>query len=112
MPVRKFGKIILGASAVMLLAAAADFKDLSTLQTAATYARDNLDRTEARHRDDVREVQRQQQIVADKKKELDDQMRQLSEAQKNAEQSQQQYQAARKKYEKAQSELDAALNRK
>ncbi|HET7831333.1 MAG TPA: hypothetical protein VFK88_00030 [Gallionella sp.] len=112
MSVSNFRKAVGITAAVLFLTAAGEVKDLSVLQAAVTYTRDNMERAQAAHESDTREVQRQQQIVADKKKELEEQTRQLDEAQKNAEQSQQQYLTAKEKYEKAQSALDAALNKK
>ena len=112
MPLNNFWKIVCIASAVIFLTAAGNVKDLSTLQSAVTYARDNMDKAKAAHQADVQEVERQQQIVADKKKELEEQTRQLNEAQKNTEQAWQQYLLAKEKYEKAQSALDAAWNKK
>ena len=112
MPANNFWKAICIASAVIFLTAAGNVKDFSILQSAVTYTRDNMEKAKSAHQADVQEVQRQQQIVADKKKELDEQTRQLDEAQKNAEQSQQQYLTTKEKYEKAQSALAAALNTK
>lgn len=112
MPVNNFWKIVCIASAVIFLTAAGNVKDLSTLQSAVTYARDNMDKAKAAHQADVQEVERQQQIVADKKKELEEQTRQLNEAQKAADQSSQQYLQTKEKFEKAQSALDAAWNKK
>ncbi len=112
MSVSNFWKATGISAAVLFLTAAGEVKDLSILQAAVTYTRDNMERAQAAHDADAQDVQRQQQIVADKKKELEEQTRQLDEAQKNAEQSQQQYLTAKEKYEKAQAALDAALNKK
>jgi len=112
MPVIKFWEFTCFAAAAIFLAAPVYATDLATLQSAVTYARDNMEKAKAAHQADAQEVQRQQQIVADKKKELEEQTMQLNEAQKNTEQALQQYQLAKAKYEKAQSALDAAWNKK
>jgi len=89
-----------------------DAKDLSTLQSAVTYAREDMEKAKAAHEANNQEVVRQQQIVEERKKQLAEESKRLEKAKNNTIASQKQYLEAQKKYEKAQSALDDAWGKK
>ena len=86
----------------------AEAKDISTLQTALTLAREDMERAKDKHEASTRSVIQQQRIVADRKKQLADESRQLDKMQKDTKLAWEQYIAAKQKYEKARSTLNAA----
>lgn len=90
----------------------ADARDLSVLQSAVTYARDDMEKAKTTHETNTQEVVRQQQIVEAQKKQLAEESKRLEKAKNNTVASQKLYLEAKKKYEKAQSTLDEAWNKK
>ncbi len=101
-----------GVFAGFIFPASADARDLSVLQSAVTYARDDMEKAKAAHEANTREVTRQQQIVEAQKKQLAEENKQLEKAKNNTIASQKLYLETKKKYEKAQSTLDEAWNKK
>jgi len=90
----------------------ADARDLSVLQTAVTYARDDMEKAKVAHETDNKEVARQQQIVENLKKQLAEESKRLEKAKNNTIVSRKLYLEAQNKYEKAQSALDDAWGKK
>jgi len=90
----------------------AEANDISTLQTSLTLAREDMETAKEKHEADVQAVTQQQQVVAERKKQLADDNRQLEKMQTDTRQSWEQYLEAKKKYEKAQSTFDAAWDKK
>lgn len=90
----------------------ADAKDLPALQSAVTYAREDVDKAKAEHEKNDQEVARLQQIIDVQKKKLAEENQRLEKAKNNAIASQKRYLETQKKYEKAQSALDDAWNKK
>lgn len=91
---------------------AAEAKDLATLQSALTYAREDMEKAKAKHEANERTISQQKRIVDERKKQLADESRRLDKAQQDAVLSKKQYLDTQKKYEKAQSALDEAWNKK
>ena len=87
-------------------------KDLSVLQSAVTYAREDMDKAKAEQEANALAVTQQQRIVDERKKQLAAETTLLEKAQNNALQSQQKLLDTQKKYEKAQSVLDEAWRKK
>lgn len=82
------------------------------LQSAVTYAREDMDKAKAEQEASAQAVTQQQRIVDERKKQLTAETTLLEKAQKNALQSQQKLLDTQKKYEKAQSVLDEAWRKK
>lgn len=82
------------------------------LQSAVTYAREDMDKAKAEQEANAQAVTQQQRIVDEHKKQLAAETKLLEKAQKNTLQSQQKLLDAQKKYEKAQSVLDEAWRKK
>lgn len=101
-----------GVFAGFIFPALADARDLSVLQSAVTYARDDMEKAKAAHEANTQEVVRQQQIVEAQKKQLAEESKRLEKAKNNTVASQKLYLETKKKYEKAQSILDEAWNKK
>lgn len=103
---------VAGVFAGFAFSTVADARDLSVLQSAVTYARDDMEKAKAAHEANTQEVARQQQIVEAQKKQLADESKRLEKAKNNTIASQKLYLEAKKKYEKTQSTLDNAWNKK
>lgn len=101
-----------GVFAGLAMTTLAEARDLSVLQSAVTYARDDMEKAKAAHEANTREIARQQQIVEAQKKQLAEENKRLEKAKNNAVASQKLYLETKKKYEKAQSTLDEAWNKK
>ena len=95
-------------SLVCIFSPLAEAKDISTLQTAVALAREDMDKVKNKHEADAQAVTQQQQVVAERKKQLAEENSQLGKMQKDTKQAWEQYIEAKKKYEKAQANLDAA----
>ncbi|MFZ2301583.1 MAG: hypothetical protein WAW10_06915 [Gallionella sp.] len=87
-------------------------KDLPALQSAVTYAREDMDKAKTTHEANSQEVVRLQQIIETQKKQLAEENKRLEKAKNNAAASEKQYLEAQKKYEKTQSILDEAWSKK
>ena len=76
---------ILQLASLLLLASfgMADAKDLSTLQSAVTYARDDMEKAQAAHETNTQSVARQQQVVEERKKQLADESKKLEKMQQD-----------------------------
>lgn len=103
---------VAGVSAGFIYSPLADAKDLLALQSAATYAREGMDKAKAAHEANDLEIARLQQIIEAQKKQLAEENKRLEKAKSNAVASEKQYLEAQKKYEKAQSALDDAWSKK
>jgi chromosome segregation ATPase len=86
--------------------------DISTLQTALSLVRENMEKAKDKHDAKTKAVTQQQGIVAERKKQLADESRQLEQMQKETKQAWEEYLDAQKKYEKAQANLDSAWGKK
>lgn len=87
-------------------------KDLSALQSAVTYAREDMEKAQAEQAANTQAVTQQQRIVDERKKQLAAETLLLEKAQKDTLLSQKKYLDAQKQYEKAQSILDEAWRKK
>jgi len=96
----------------LALAPSVNARDLSVLQTAASYAREDMEKAKAAYEADSKEAARQQQIVENLKKQLAEESKRLEKAKNNTIASQKLYLETQKKYEKAQSALDDAWGKK
>lgn len=103
---------VAGVFAGFAFPALADARDLSVLQSAVTYARNDMEKAKAAHETNTQEVARQQQIVEAQKKQLAEETKRLEKAKNNTIASRKLYLETKKKYEKAQSTLDEAWNKK
>lgn len=101
-----------GVFAGLAFPALADARDLSVLQSAVTYARNDMEKAKAAHETNTQEVVRQQQVVEAQKKQLAEESKRLEKAKNNTIASQKLYLETKKKYEKAQSTLDEAWSKK
>lgn len=99
-------------SLICIFSNLAEAKDISTLQTALSLARENMEQAKSKHEADVQSVTQQKQIVEQRKKQLADESSRLDQMQKDAKQAWEQYLEAQRKYEKAQSNLDEAWGTK
>ncbi len=79
----------------------AQAKDVSAKQVGVEYARQNLEKAEADHKDNL-------QRVADSEKRLADAQKRLAEDRQNAANSKKSFDEAKAKYERAQQLLDEA----
>ncbi len=79
----------------------AQAKDVSAKQVGVEYARQNLEKAEAEHKDNL-------QRVSDSEKYLADAQKRLAEERKKAEESKKSLEAAKAKYARAQELLDQA----
>lgn len=107
--IRQVGCIIFLA---FIFSCVAEAKDLAILQSAVTYAREDMEKTKAKHEANERVVTQQKRIVDERKKQLADESKRLDKAQQDAILSEKQYLDAQKKYEAAQSTLDQAWSKK
>ena len=99
-------------SLVCIFSSLAEAKDIGTLQTASSLARENMEQAKLNHETNVQAVTQQQQIVAQLKKRLAEESSRLDQMQKDTKQALEQYLEAQRKYEKAQSNLDEAWGTK
>ena len=90
----------------------ANATDISTLQTALSLGRENMEKAKIEHDAKVKAVTEQQRIVAERKKQLADESSLLEKMQKDAKQAWEEYLNAQKQYEKTQADLDAAWGKK
>ena len=97
---------------VFAFAHVTEAKDLSVLQSAATYAREDMEKAKAEQDANAQAVIQQQRIVDERKKQLAAEIKLLEKAQKNALLSQKKVLDAQGKYKKAQSTLDEAWRKK
>ena len=104
--------LVAGIFAGSVFSPLVEAKDLSVLQTAASYAREDMEKAKAAHEANTQEVARQQRIIEERKKQLAEESKQLEKAKNNTLASQKLYLEAQKKYEKAQSALDDAWKKK
>ena len=104
--------LVAGVFAGFVFAPLADAKDLSVLQSAANYAREDMEKARAAHEANTQEVVQQQRLVEERKKQLAEENKRLEKAKNNTVASQKLYLEARKKYEKAQSILDDAWGKR
>jgi len=104
--------LVAGVFAGGVFAAPVEAKDLSLLQAAVTYAREDMEKAKTGHEANMQEATRQQRIVDERKKQLAEESKQLEKAKSNTSASQKRYLEAQKKYEKAQSALDDAWGKK
>jgi hypothetical protein len=92
----------LGLVLVLLsMTSLAQAKDVSAKQVGVEYARQNLDKAEAEHKDNL-------QRVSDSEKRLADAQKQLADDRKKAEESNKSLEEAKAKYVRAQELLDQA----
>ena len=103
---------VAGFSAGFIFSPLANAKDLPALQSAATYAREGMDKAKTAHEANNQEIIRLQKIIETQKKQLAEENLRLEKAKSNAVASEKQYLEAQKKYEKAQSVLDEAWSKK
>ena len=99
-------------SIICIFSHLAEAEDISTLQTALTLALEDMEKAKGKHEANAQAVTQQQQVVAERKKQLADESSQLTKMQKDADLAWEQYLEARKKHEKAQSALNAAWGKK
>lgn len=99
-------------SLICIFSHLAEAKDISTLQTALTLAREDMEKAKDKHEANVQAANQQQRIIAERKKQLADESRQLDQMQKDTKRAWEQYLEAKQKYEKAQSTLNAAWGKK
>ncbi len=99
-------------SLVCIFSHLAEAKDISTLQTALTLAREDMEKAKDKHEANAQAVTQQQRIVTERKKQLADESRQLDKMQKDTKRAFEQYLEAKQKYEKTQSILNAAWGKK
>jgi len=95
-------------SLVCIFSHLAEAKDISTLQTAVTLAREDMDKAKDQHEADAQAVTQQQQVIAERKKQLAEENSQLNKMQQDTKRAWEQYLEAKQKYDKAQANLDAA----
>lgn len=111
----KQGSLFLFAAVVFagfIFSPSVDARDLSVLQAAVTYAREDMEKAKAAHEANNQEVVRQQRIIEELKKQLTEESKRLEKTKNNTIASQKLYLEAQKKYEKAQSVLDDAWGKK
>jgi Skp family chaperone for outer membrane proteins len=94
-------KIILTIAVLLSMTSLAQAKDVSAKQVGVEYARQNMEKAEAEHKDNL-------QRVADSEKYLADAQRRLADDRQKAEASKKNLAEAKAKYEKAQELLDQA----
>jgi hypothetical protein len=99
-------------SLICILSSFAEAKDISTLQTALTLAREDMEKAKDKHEANAQAVAQQQKIVEQRKKQLADESSQLDKMQKDTKQALAQYLEAQQKYKKAQANLDEAWGTK
>ena len=87
--------------ALLSMTSLARAKDVSAQQVGVEYARGNLEKAEAEHKDDLRQVADSEKRLADAQKRLADDRQKEAVSRKNLDES-------RAKYEKAQQLLDQA----
>ena len=104
--------LVAGVFAGVVFSPLADARDLPALQSAVTYARDDMDKAKTAHEANSQEVARLQRVIEAQKKQLAEENKRLEKAKNNAVASEKQYIEAQEKYEKAQSILDEAWNKK
>ena len=107
--IRQVGCIIFS---IFIFLNMAEAKDLAILQSAVTYAREDMEKAKVKHEDNKRVATQQKRIVDERKKQLADESKRLDKAQQDVILSEKQYLDAQKKYQKAQSTLDQAWNKK
>lgn len=90
----------------------AEARDMATLQSAVTYARDGMEKAKADHEANTLAATQQQRIVEERKKQLADESKKLEKAQKDTDRAWKQYLDAQQKFDKAQSALDEAWSKK
>lgn len=112
MPFSRIHQVGCIISLMIVLTPMAEAKDLSVLQSAVTYAREDMDKAKAEQDANAQAVTQQQRIVDERKKQLADETRLLEKAQKDAQLSQKKHLDMQKKYEKAQSTLNEAWGKK
>jgi hypothetical protein len=86
---------------LLSMASLAQAKDVSAKQVGVEYARQNLEKAETEHKDNL-------QRVADSEKRLADAQKRLAEDRQNAANSKKSFDEAKAKYERAQQLLDEA----
>ena len=99
-------------SLVCIASSLVEAKDINTLQTALTLAREDMEKAKYKHESNAQAVTQQQQIIAERKKQLTDEIRQLDQMQKDMKQAWRQYLEAKQKYEKTQSTFNSAWGKK
>jgi hypothetical protein len=82
--------------------------DISTLQSAVTYAREGMEKAKADHEAKSRTSAQQQKIVDDKRKQLADESSKLEKSKGETDLAWKAYLTAKQTFDKAQSALDAA----
>lgn len=112
MPFSRIHQVGCIISLMLVFAPMAEAKDLSVLQSAVTYAREDMEKAKAEQDANAQAVTQQQRIVDERKKQLADDTRLLEKAQKDAQLSRTKYLDMQKKYEKAQSTLNDAWGKK
>jgi hypothetical protein len=90
------------------LTAFAQAKDVSAQQAGAEYARQEVDKADAQHKSDLKQVTEAEKLLQQRKKAFDEQTKQLADDRKKAELSKQRLQEANSKLTKAQTILDQA----
>ena len=90
----------------------AEAKDLATLQSAVTFARDDMDKAQADHEASKLALTQQQRIVEERKRQLAEETKKLEKMQKDTDRAWKQYQDAKQKFDKEQSILDEAWRKK
>jgi len=111
-PVLRIHQLGCIVSLVFVFAHLAEARDLSVLQSAVTYAREDMEQAQAEQEANAQTVTQQQRIVEERKKQLAAETKLLEKAKKDRQLSQKKYLDAQKKYEKAQSILDEAWRNK
>jgi hypothetical protein len=97
---------------ICVFSSLAEGADISTLQTALSLVREDMEKTKSEHDAQVKAITEQQRIVAERKRQLADESSQLEKMQKNAKKTWEEYLEAQHRYEKAQANLDAAWGKK
>ena len=112
MPVPQIRQFVCMVLSIFIYFNMAEARDLSTLQSAVTYAREDVEMAKSKHEANERAVTQQKRIVDERKKQLAGESKRLDKAQQDVILSEKQYLEAQKKYQKAQSALDQAWNKK
>jgi uncharacterized membrane protein len=82
--------------------------DLSALQTALTLAHENMDKADAKQKLLAKEVALQEQLIVEKKKQLENENNRLDKLKISAKQTIKDYLESKQQYEKIQAKFDGA----
>ncbi len=90
------------------VASVAQAKDVSAQQAGVEYARQEVEKADAQHKSDLKQVSEAEKILEQRRKAFEEQTKQLADDRKKAELSKQRLQEANSKLTKAQAILDQA----